>query len=160
MKKETYTVLVDPVIIDSQTMKEMLEDAIFDYSVDVANANGVDLGSTKFDDYYREVREMAEQVFQFTHYFQYISLVSVKAMLETGMASLNVSSATENDVEQDLTTAVQMLSTILSGTLVHLILSKDNAWTDNETLQNADKSIRSVPFEFHATLEEREGEGE
>jgi hypothetical protein len=160
MRNETYTLLVDPVLLDAVTMRDMLEDAIFDYAVDISNANGVDLGSTKFDDYYREVRETAQEVFQFTHYFQYVSLVAVKTMLETGVASLTVSSTTEETVETDLTKAVQILSTILSGALVHVMLAKDETWTTNEVLENADKDARSVPFEFHASILEKDGNGD
>lgn len=156
MKEETYTLLVDPVMIDAASMREMLEDAIFDYSVQVANASGVDLGSTKFDAYYKEVRETAEEVFQFTHYFQYVALVAVKSMLETGMASLTVASTTVDTVEKDLTKAVQVLSTVLAGALVHVTIASNDTWATNEMLENADKDTRSVPFDFHAHLLEKE----
>lgn len=156
MSDETYTVLVDPVMIDADEMKEMLEDAIFDYSVQVANANGVDLGSTKFDDYYKEVRATAEEVFKYTHYFQYISMVTVKSMLETGMASLTISSTTIDTVEKDLTRAVQILSSILSGALVHVTVAKNDSWATNDIIEEADKETRSVPFDFHATLVEKD----
>ena len=156
MSDEPYTVLVDPVMIDANDMKEMLEDAIFDYSVQVANANGVDLGSTRFDDYYKDVRETAEEVFKYSHYFQYIAMVTVKSMLETGMASLTISSTTVDTVEKDLTRAVQILSTILSGALVHVTIAKNETWATNDIIEEADKETRSVPFDFHATLVEKE----
>lgn len=155
MNNEMYTVLVDPVMLDAAEMQEMLEDAIFDYSVQVANANGVDLGSTKFDDYYKEVRETAQEIFKYTHYFQYVALVAVKSMLETGMASLTVRSTTVDDVEKDLTKAVQVLSTILSGALVHVTVAKGDTWATNDIIEEADKETRSVPFDFHAHLLEK-----
>lgn len=158
MKDETYTVLIDPVLLDTESMHSMLEDAIFDYAVEVANSNGVDLGSTKFDEYYKDVRETAEQVFQFTHYFQYVALVSVRAMLETGVASLTVSTTTEETVERDLTKAVQILSTILAGALVHITIAKEDTWATNDIIENADKTARSVPFDFHAHLLEKEND--
>ena len=161
MSEETYTVLVDPVMMDAESMREMLNDAIFDYAVEVANANGVDLGSTRFDEYYKDVRETAENVFQFTHYFQYVCLVAVKSMLETGMASLTVASTTVDTVEQDLTKTVQILSTILAGALVHITIAEQDTWATNDILEGADKTARSVPFDFHAhLLERREDSGD
>jgi hypothetical protein len=156
MSEETYTVLVDPVMIDASEMQELLEEAIFDYAVQVANSNGVDLGSTRFDDYYKDVRETAEEVFKYTHYFQYVAMVTVKSMLETGMASLTISSTTVDTVERDLTKAVQILSTILAGALVHITVAKNDTWAANEVIEEAPKETRSVPFDFQAQLLEKE----
>lgn len=156
--EETYTVLVDPVMMGADEMKEMLQDAIFDYSIEVANANGVGLGTTQFDEYYKEVQKTAQEVFDFTHYFQYISLVAVKTMLETGMASLTVKSTTTDTVEEDLTQAIRILATVLSGALVHVVISKNDTWANNEVLEETNKDIRSVPFDFHATLLAKEND--
>lgn len=152
MIEDKYTIMIDPIMMDADSMRESLEDAIFEYSVQVANAHGIDIGSTKFDSYYREVQETAEEIFKYTHYFQYISLVVVKTMLETGMASLTVATPSPETVEYDLKKAVQILSTVVSGALVHVTVAKGDTWATNDVLESADKETRSVPFDFHAHL--------
>lgn len=141
-------VVMDPVMGDFARFAEIEDDAIFEHAVALAQCEGVDVGDVKFDDIFRTVQSARQDAMQWSYYLAFVSLATIKVLLETGDLELRIELGTPEEMAENLAKSLSKASMTLLSAILHVVSGPDSFWIENPALAAANTDARSVTFEF------------
>lgn len=141
-------IVMDPVMTDFATFAELEDDAVFEHAVALAQIDGVDVGQPEFDEIFRQVSDKRQDVMQWTYHLAFVSLATIKVLLESGEFELRVNVGEPEEMAGGIATSLSKAAMVLMSSLMHVATGPDAFWTDNSAFTSADVDARSVEFDF------------